>query len=236
LDATDNKAAEDANGVELITTLEELALAVGVSLRALKFYLFVASDDLKYTQFAIPKKSGASREISSPAPGLKAIQQQIGSLLQRVYKAPAPAHGFVPARSTITNARWHLRQKFVLNVDLKDFFPSINFGRVRGLLIAKPYCLQPAIATFIAKICCHKNALPQGAPTSPIISNMICSRLDRQLLKLAKERRCIYTRYADDLTFSTSMPRFPAGLAKQDVSDQGMVTQVGPELAAIPGG
>src|SRR5205814_3311637 len=119
---------------------------------------------------------------------------------------------FIPARSILTNAKPHLRQKFVLNVDLKDFFPTINFGRVRGVLIAKPYCLLPHIATYIARICCRDNALPQGAPTSPIISNMICSRLDRQLLRLARQYRCVYTRYADDLTFSTSMPRFPGAL------------------------
>jgi RNA-directed DNA polymerase len=88
------------------------------------------------------------------------------------------------------------------------------------MFMAIPYKLNPEVATILAQICCHNNELPQGAPTSPIISNMICSKMDSQLQRLSKEHRCIYSRYADDLTFSTSMPRFPSSVATLDTSGQ----------------
>ena len=112
------------------------------------------------------------------------------------------------------NAELHKAKRFVLNVDLEEFFPSINFGRVRGLFMAQPYNLAPGPATVLAQIICHNNQLPQGAPTSPILSNMICTKLDGDLLKLAVSLRCTYTRYADDITFSTTRPTFPSQLAR----------------------
>ncbi len=102
----------------------------------------------------------------------------------------------------------------MLNIDLADFFPSINFGRVRGLFIASPYNLPPDVATTLAQISCHNDELPQGAPTSPIISNMICHRLAGDLQTLAMRHRCTYTRYADDITFSTTRLTFPHHLAE----------------------
>jgi RNA-directed DNA polymerase len=114
-------------------------------------------------------------------------------------------------------------------VDLKDFFPSITFRRVRGLFEAKPYQLDHSVATVLARICCHKNSLPQGAPTSPIISNMICARMDSQLRQLAVRHRCAYTRYADDLTFSTSTRNFPEALAEIVSTETGNKLKIGVE-------
>ncbi|MCF2145805.1 reverse transcriptase family protein [Desmonostoc muscorum LEGE 12446] len=107
----------------------------------------------------------------------------------------------------------HTKKRYVLNLDLTDFFPSINFGRVRGMFMATPYSLHPDVATVLAQICCHNNQLPQGAPTSPIVTNMICAKMDSQLQRLAKEYKATYTRYADDITFSTTLPKFPEELA-----------------------
>lgn len=123
------------------------------------------------------------------------------------------AHGFAPEKSIATNAMGHTRCRWLLNVDLKDFFPTIHFGRVRGMLTGKPYKLGERAATAIAQLCCHKQKLPQGAPTSPVISNMICARLDGELQRLAESLACNYTRYADDLTFSTNKRDFPNDLA-----------------------
>ena len=103
-----------------------------------------------------------------------------------------------------TNAFAHLQKRFILNIDLKDFFPSITENRVTGVL--KSIGIDYQVALTIARICCYEGRLPQGAPTSPVLSNMICFRLDRELLSFAKEARCIYTRYADDLTFSSYQP------------------------------
>src|SRR6185295_1316265 len=94
---------------------------------------------------------------------------------------------------------------------LEDFFPSIHFGRVKGMFMSKPYELPLTVARDLANICCHPvtKTLPQGAPTSPVVSNMICGTLDFGLRKLAEEHHCTYTRYADDLTFSTTRKLFP---------------------------
>jgi hypothetical protein len=104
-----------------------------------------------------------------------------------------------------------------------------RFGRVRGLFIHLK--ASPAAATVLAQICCHKDALPQGAPTSPVVSNMICARMDRELLKLAKEHHCCYTRYADDLAFSKKGGAFPLELARRDEDDGRTI--LGQSLRAI---
>ena len=101
-------------------------------------------------------------------------------------------------------------------IDLENFFPSINFGRVRGLFMSEPFNVPQAGATILAQLCCHRGVLPQGAPTSPVISNIICSRLDRQLMKLAQSHNCFCTRYADDITFSKTRTAFPAEIGYFD--------------------
>jgi RNA-directed DNA polymerase len=126
------------------------------------------------------------------------------------------------------NAEKHSKKRYVLNVDLKDFFPTINFGRVRGMFMAYPFKFNKSVATVLAQICCFKNQLPQGAPSSPVVSNAICATLDRDLLELARKCRCNYSRYADDLTFSTSMPEFP-----KEVMADSSNRVIGESLSAI---
>ena len=126
-----------------------------------------------------------------------------------------------------------MKKSYVFNLDIKDFFPSINFGRVYGLLLAKPYECTREVATVLAQICTVNNTLPQGAPTSPTVSNMICARMDSELRRLAQRNRCTYTRYADDLTFSTSMPSFPPDIAKVVKDISGTHVHVGSELGSI---
>ena len=142
----------------------------------------------------------------------------------------APVHGFVPSRSIVTNAQQHVRKRYVFNIDLADFFGSIHFGRVRGVFRKPPYNLPANVATVLAQICCLSNKLPQGAPTSPVVSNMICARLDSQLRLLAKEKHCTYTRYADDITFSTRQTKFPRDIAYRDKED---LVSVGQRLLSI---
>jgi RNA-directed DNA polymerase len=124
------------------------------------------------------------------------------------------AHGFERSRSIITNASMHKRRRYVLNLDLEDFFPSINFGRVRGFFIRDKYfALHEKVATVIAQIACYNNELPQGGPCSPVISNLIGHLLDVCLARLFKAHKCTYSRYADDLTVSTGRRDSPAPLA-----------------------
>jgi S1-C subfamily serine protease len=154
-----------------------------------------------YTQFKILKRSGAGRTITAPDRRLKIIQKKITPLLDKLYRVRNPVHGFVSSRSVKTNAEAHGRRKFVVNIDLREFFPSITEKRVRGLL--ESLGVNHRVSEIIARICCFENHLPQGAPSSPVISNMICFRLDTDLLQVAKDSRAIYTRYADDITFSS---------------------------------
>ena len=125
-------------------------------------------------------------------------------------KQPSLSHGFVRRRSIVTNAMMHINQKNVLNIDLENFFDCFNFGRVRGFFIKNSnFKLDAHIATVIAHIACCDSKLPQGGPSSPVITNLITHPLDIRLASLAKKNSCIYTRYADDITFSTRRSVFP---------------------------
>ena len=160
-----------------------------------------------YDHFFIGKGMGKTRLISAPDPRLKMLQRKLLPLLDQLYRVRSPVHAFVPARSVKTNAEAHGKRRFVVNLDLKDFFPSITENRVRGLL--RSIDVDPRVAEIVAHLCCANSQLPQGAPTSPTLSNMICYRLDTDLLQIAKAARAIYTRYADDITFSSYQPPAP---------------------------
>ncbi len=198
-----------------LRNLQDLADLLEVKDRLLIYLLYVMPIQKKYVSFFVPKRSGGSRLISSPAISLKVTQRRLNQVLNTVYSAKEQVTGFVQNRSIVSNAEIHVRQNYVLNIDLKDFFPSINFGRVRGMFMANPYRLQPAVATILTNLICFENQLPQGAPTSPTVSNMICAKMDSQLSWLAEKHKCLYTRYADDITFSTSRSHFPNALARR---------------------
>ncbi|PFG11412.1 RNA-directed DNA polymerase [Marinobacter sp. LV10MA510-1] len=176
-----------------------------------------------YHQFEIAKKSGGVRTISAPSDELKDLQRKLSDLLLDCKTVIhfdnkvecTLSHGFERERSIITNARIHRAKKNVLNLDLADFFGSFNFGRVRGFFIAnRDFKLDPHTATIIAQIACYKDTLPQGSPCSPVIANLITSSLDIKLSKLAKRNGCSYTRYADDITFSTRKKSFSIAIVK----------------------
>ena len=133
------------------------------------------------------------------------------------HKQPTLSHGFMKDRSIITNAMMHIGKVNVLNIDLEDFFGSFNFGRVRGFFIKNnEFKLNKNIATIIAQIACHENKLPQGSPCSPVITNLITHSLDINLSSLARKYKCTYTRYADDITFSSRLSLFPSEIMRED--------------------
>lgn len=208
--------------LESLETLKDIADLLNVKVKRLGIVLYSERDNRasQYKEYSIKKKNGGTREISAPEVGLKILQKNLAKVLLERYQIRPSAHAFLPNTSIITNAKRHLKHRHIFNIDLKDFFPSINFGRVRGLFMAKPYNMNAKTATVFAQIACYKNSIPQGAPTSPIISNMICSKLDGELQKFAKENKCTYTRYADDITFSTNQPSFPKeiGFLRGEVS------------------
>ncbi len=220
----------------LLKLPRDVANLLEIPYEVLNYHLYVAPKACQqYTVFSIPKKSGGTREICAPITPIKIIQRKLNYILQNIYRRKFSVHGFIYDRNVVTNAQRHCRKEYVLNIDLLDFFPSINFGRVRGMFMANPYKLKSKVATVLAQICCFNNQLPQGAPTSPIVSNMVCARLDGELQRLAKEYCCVYTRYADDITFSTDRPNFPEELAVVTAITPGwrLKANVGKELNNI---
>jgi RNA-directed DNA polymerase len=187
----------------------------------------------RYKEFVIATAAEGVRSISAPVGSLKIVQQKLAQVLNSVYRVRPPVHGFVRFRSVKTNALRHQGQRWVLNIDLRNFFGTIHFGRVLGMFRAVPYNIPLPAAKVLAQFCCHLGTLPQGAPTSPVVSNMVAARLDSHLLTLAQRFRCVYTRYADDITFSTSAKQFPRDLASVGVDETGRVRAIlGSALAA----
>lgn len=177
-----------------------------------------------YVPFIIKKKSGQDRTIHAPVKGLKEFQKALNIILQCLHEPHTAATGFVIGKSIVDNAKKHIGQTYVYNIDLKDFFPSVDRSRVWGRLLVAPFNLgttveRKNIANFIATLCCTPmeverfkegnwikittSVLPQGAPTSPTLTNIICEKLDKRLNGVAKRFGLIYSRYADDITFSS---------------------------------
>ncbi|WP_057490147.1 retron Ec67 family RNA-directed DNA polymerase/endonuclease [Streptococcus orisasini] len=207
------------NKLQTIQSKEDFAHLLGYKkYSSITYLLYKIGIDNLYTSFEIPKKTGGTRTIYAPQKALKKLQKRFASLLWEAYvenfqptsnkkhkKLPNVSHAFEKNKSIITNAKRHRNKKFVLNLDLEDFFGSFHFGRVRGFFLKnRDFQVPEEVATLIAQLTCYKGSLPQGAPSSPIITNLICQILDHRIVKLAKKYRLTYTRYADDLTFSTN--------------------------------
>jgi RNA-directed DNA polymerase len=213
----------------VLLTRRDIARLLDVELKKLTWWVWALSERRRYDTFDIAKRDGSARTISAPIPPIKDIQRKLAAHLVRWYSPPTHVHGYVRGRDPRTNAYPHRRQEWVLRIDLTEFFPTIHFGRVRGLFLAPPFDFGPEAATLLAQICCHEHKLPQGAPTSPVISNMICRAMDREISRLAVRERCYFTRYADDLTFSTDRTSFPTSLAYLE----GTKAQAGTALEAM---
>lgn len=184
------------------------------TMKQIRFYCNPNHAFHRYRQFKIKKKSGGFRLITAPrSKTYKMLLQYVNVILKALYTPSDFAMGFTEGRSVVTNAEKHLSQNYVLNIDLKDFFPSIDQARVWKRLQLAPFNFPVEVASAVAGLCCMKfkgeedeqprYVLPQGAPTSPIITNMICDKLDWRLAGLAKRFGLHYTRYADDITFSS---------------------------------
>lgn len=214
----------------------DIAEILEITDKKLCYFLYKLNPEQRFHQFSIPKKNGEMREIFAPKDKFKLIQRNLAHILYCNYIPKMCSHGFERAylnsknecisKNIMSNAQTHVNKKYILNIDLKDFFPSINFGRVRGLFKGHPYCFCDEVATVLAQICCYKDFLPQGSPTSPIISNMICRSLDNEILKFIKPLKCSYTRYADDLTFSTNLNKFPEEIFAQEELSKVLIDKI----------
>jgi len=193
---------------------KDLAAVLEVTPQQLKYHVFVTPADKQYIQFTINKKDGKKRNICAPNGNLKFFQTKLSYILYKIYHPTYAAKGFVLNESVVTNAKQHVGKKVLLNIDINKFFDSINFGRVYGLFRARPFHFSNDVAAVLANICCFENKLPQGAPTSPILSNIICVGLDKDFQLLAKKYNFSYTRYADDITFSSNFKFLPQEIAQ----------------------
>jgi hypothetical protein len=209
-------------GLPVIGKLKQLRELLGIRSAKQLGYFLLATDQKNgpYTTFTIPKRDGRERVICAPKPQLKWVQRRIHEKILAVVPPHDAAHGFVDGRSTVTNAAKHVGAAVVVKFDLRDFFPTIHYFRVLGLFASLGYPVGDCrfataddadeVAPVLARLCCYApdpkswgNAVaPQGAPTSPAVSNLCCRRLDARLAGLATRMKGVYTRYADDLTFS----------------------------------
>lgn len=208
----------------------DIADLLGFQAKGLAYVLYSMPDAAKYTEFCVSKKNGKTRLISAPAPQLKLVQRRLSDILYQcrseilLTAGKTRSFGFEKSVGTFENAACHRKKKWVFNSDIADFFPSFNFGRIRGFFLSNSdFSLDPSVATIIAQIACYANSLPQGAPSSPIIANLICGSLDYRLSRLAKRNRCLFSRYADDITFSTNERDFPNQIATPDNGTQGWI-------------
>lgn len=192
---------------------EEVARLIRVNLKEITYVLYKTKVENAYVSFEIPKKNGEPRVIDKPNDKLKWIQRKLSEKLYKIHSdyitqngiKTSVSHGFEKNKSIITNAYRHKNKKYLLNIDISDFFSSFNFGRVQGYFYkSREFMFTKEVATIIAQLVCYKGKLPQGAPTSPIISNLIFNIVDLQILALAKKYKLNYTRYADDMSFSTN--------------------------------
>lgn len=214
-------------------SLNDLAKILSMPLQALTYILYASykTKTSNYTQFEIPKKNGGTRKINAPVTALKKVQKKLASILQNCLEQlytieghrthgkekeiVSISHGFMRGKSIISNATPHRKKRFVLNIDIENFFESFHYGRIYGFFTKnKHFKLNEIVARAISNIVCYQGKLPQGAPTSPVISNLISGPLDIRLTSLAKKYKLYYTRYADDLSFSSSITEFPSNIAK----------------------
>jgi len=226
-----DRAALVKRGLPELMTLSDIASAMNLTTEDLVWLAYErsTSDTDHYSRFEIPKRSGGTRLISSPKPKMRIAQSWINLNILNKLTPSQFCYAFRPKTSIVDNAKQHMNKRVIVKLDVKDFFPSITFSRIRGYFEFLGY--NPGVATVLALLCTDAprvritmnarsqivaigaRSLPQGACTSPGLANLIASRLDARLAGLIQtlEGQWSYTRYADDLTFSTTNGEPPIG-------------------------
>lgn len=212
---TIDKLKNIKTGCDLATVLDSIkqnefgSIRYSITEKMLRHFSSDTIAPKRFRTFHIRKKSGGLREIKAPCPQLDVILSCINILLKFLYEPSDVAMGFTSGRSVLNNAQVHVGHNYVFNIDLKDFFPSISQARVWKRLQLAPFNFPQEVANILAGLCCSydekvkKNVLPQGSPASPLLTNAICDKLDRRMKGVAKRFGLHYSRYADDMTFSS---------------------------------
>ena len=185
-------------GIPVIFDFDHLSLLL--QLEKVLLGAMINAPDSFYRHFTIPKRSGGLRAIDAPYPSLRYVQTWIYKNILSKIPVHGCSHGFVEKRSILSNVKPHLGKRYMLKIDLKDFFPSITINQV--IQVFKSLGYSSEVAFYLASLCCREKVLPQGSPASPAISNIVAKYLDRRLYRLAKSFGYVYTRYADDIAFS----------------------------------
>lgn len=202
-----------------INTVQELATLLGIPVKEL--WNLASKANKTYSHWSEPKPTGGERNFSSPYPALKALQKKLHKLVFSRIDFGAPSHYGIKGKSNITNAREHLGNQVIFTFDLKSFFPSIRPERVVRALKDELGCSDD-VASLLTKLVTCDYQLPQGAPTSTDIANVVTIRLQRRLLGLAKQWGLKFTIYADDVTFSgNNIPKEIESKVKMIVKDEG---------------
>lgn len=197
---------------ELLTDIKKDVMKIkrhSITEKQLRLFSDERISPKRFRTFHIRKKSGGLREIKAPTYQFSFILKALSIVLDAVFEPDSAAMGFATGKSVVSNADVHVGHNYVFNIDLKDFFPSIPQARVWGRLKVKPFNFTPEVASVIAGLCCTyneeqgKNVLPQGSPVSPLLTNAVCNRLDYRMKGVAKRFGLHYSRYADDMTFSS---------------------------------
>ncbi len=203
------------NAYSKLSSAQDLAALWEVNPRQLNYYAYHADKRRIYKTFSIPRRNGGGRIIEAPTRTLKYLQRVMHESLSLLYRPHQAVHGFLPDRSIVTNAKEHRDSHYVLNIDLKNFFPSITRKRIYGRLAAAPYSFTPEVANAIAALATNScSQLPQGSPSSPILANIVAAGMDTDLMALARSYGCWYTRYADDITISRRRGKMSPQLAR----------------------
>ena len=208
-----------AQGLPPIYNLQHLSLLVGYDESYIRGCAYCS--EKFYRRFHIAKRSGGLRTIDEPLPSLKDIQRWVlGNVLSRLTVSRF-AKGFVAGRDIKENARFHRAQPVVLSLDIRDFFPSIQRHRVYGIFRSLGYSQE--VSNILGRVCTRDNQLPQGAPTSPALSNLFARRIDRRLARYARSQKLRYTRYADDITLSGQLrPGAVISMVERVLADEGL--------------
>lgn len=238
-DIPDLDGRRTLNELPELKDVHALATKLELSIPRLRWLVYHREVDTgtHYHRWTVPKRNGNGvRLISAPKPDLKRAQSWIARNITEHLPVHGAAHGFLAGRSTLSNAAAHAGARVVVKFDVRDFYPTVSFRRVKGLFRKAGYGEQ--VATVLALLCTESpreqieingrthhvatgpRSLPQGAPTSPSITNALCVRLDARLTGLARKLGFVYTRYADDLTFSFhGAGKIPIGRLRRAVTD-----------------
>lgn len=206
----------------------ELSELLGIPLHQIR----LLSLEPRYHVFHIPKEDGSKRLIENPEPSLKYLQRRLNAYLQSVYyfQCTEAAYGFILSRhkdpdprNILTNAQKHLGCTCLVNIDIEDFFHRISWQKVWEIFSQEPFSFKKEVAELLTDICCYKERLPMGAPSSPVLSNLACRELDKDLQSLASWAGLTFTRFADDMSFSAQadIPYETIGKISQVVEGHG---------------